>query len=137
MRSGQVARAIAHRLAEASVGTWDPAGAYTPDQTGITLKTMPASPDAVVAVTVYDVDESPDPRSVTQAWSVQIRTRAPGVPDSVDDLADDAHDALTAHHAQWGDVFVQRSHRRNFAPMGEDANRRHERVDNYHVITAR
>lgn len=137
MRSAQVALAVAQELAAAGVGTWDPDGAYTAGQTAITLKAVPENPDTVIAVTVYNVDEDADPGSVVQAWSVQIRTRAPGRPDAVDNLADDAHDVLETHHAQWPGAFVQRSHRHNFAPLGPDANRRHERVDNYRIITAR
>lgn len=138
MRSAQVALAVAKRLAEAGVGTWREDGVFAAGQTAITLKALPPSPDRAIAITVYNVEEDPNPGSVTQAWSVQVRTRATtGRPDTVDDLADDAHDALEAHRAQWPGAFIQRSHRHNFAPLGSDANRRHERVDNYRIITAR
>ncbi|MEV8029268.1 minor capsid protein [Cellulosimicrobium funkei] len=138
MRAKQVGRAVAQQLAAAGVGTWNPDGVFTAGQTAITLKQVPTNPDRVISVTVYNVNEDPDPRSVTQAWSVQVRTRAPGIPDEVDELADDVHEALECHHTQWPEgVFVQRAHRHNFAPLGPDGNRRHERVDNYRIITAR
>lgn len=137
MRAKQVARAVAKRLDEAGVGVWNEGGVFTAGQTGITLKTVPPHPDRIVCVTVYNVDEDADPNNPVQAWSVQIRTRAPGMPDDVDDLADDAHDALECHHTQWPGAFVQRAHRENFAPLGPDTNRRHERTDNYRILTAR
>lgn len=133
----QIHTAIAQRLAEQGVGVFRASGAYTAGETGITIKAVPQSPDRIVAVTVYDVDEDPDPASTWQTFTVQVRYRAGKYPTDVDDLADAAHTALTVHHQTWGAVRVDRCHRQSFIPIGADANGRQERTDNYRLVTQR
>ena len=130
--------AIAEHLAAHTSATWRPTGAYTATETGITIKTVPATPDRVIAITVYDVDDDPDPRQVRETYVVQIRFRAPGRPDNVDDLAQEAKATLhTQHHTTFGQVPIARCARTYVAPLGADANGRHERTDNYRIVTRR
>ena len=131
----QIHTAIAQRLAEQGVGTYRPTGVYTAAETGITIKAVPQSPDRIIAITVYDVDEDPDPTNPWQAFIVQLRYRAGKYPTDVDDIADAAHTALTVHHQTWGTVRVDRCHRQSFIPIGADANGRQERTDNYRLVT--
>lgn len=130
-------RAVAWRLDAAGAGTWRETGAYALSETGIVLKVVPPSPDRSITVTAYATDEPINPGDPVLTWRVQVRTRAPGMPDVVDDLADAAKDALVVHHQEWNGLRVQRCHRFSVIPMGEDDNRRHERADNYELILLR
>lgn len=133
-----VAVGVAEHLAAHTGITWRPDGAYTPTETAATIKAVPATPDRVVAITVYDVDDDPDPRQVVATFAVQLRFRAPGRPDAVDDLAQEAFEVMHGkHHTTFGQVPIGRCARQSVAPIGPDANGRHERTDNYRIVTRR
>lgn len=133
-----VAVAVCERLAAATSLTWRPDGAYPAAERALTIKAVPASPDVVCAVTVYDVDDDPDPRQVRRTFAVQARFRAPGRPDAVDEIAQEAFVALHAqHHTAFGQVPIARCVRTSVAQLGPDANGRHERTDNYRIVTRR
>ncbi|WP_263120857.1 minor capsid protein [Cellulomonas sp. RIT-PI-Y] len=129
---------ICEHLAATTGFTWRSDGAYTATEHALTIKTVPAGPDVVAAVTVYDVDDDPDPRQVRRTFAVQVRFRAPGRPDAVDVIAQEAKDALHGeHHSRFGQVPIARCARVSVAQLGPDAGGRHERTDNYRIVTAR
>lgn len=131
----QVLDAVTARIAAAGLGKYDPDGIYAPTDTGIVWKVMPPAPDRVIVLNVYGDTTSPDPALPGHLWRVQVRTRTPGHPADVDDLADALHTALTAHRQTWGHLHVARCQRISYGQMGADANRRQERSDNYELIT--
>lgn len=129
---------VAEHLAATAGFTWRPDGAYTKTERALTIKAVPAAPDVVCAITVYDVDDDPDPRQDRSTFAVQLRFRAPGRPDAVDDLAQEAFVALHAkHHTRFGQVPIARCARQSVAQLGPDTNGRHERTDNYRIVTRR
>lgn len=133
----QVHTAIAERLDAAGVGVYKPADVYAAHETAITIKAVPTTPDRIVAVTVYDDDQNPDPGDLRVTYFVQLRFRAGLLPTDVDDIADAAHVAMSVHHQVWSGVRVSRCHRTGFAQIGPDANGRQERTDNYQLVTQR
>jgi len=133
-----VATAVCEHLAAVTSLTWRPDGAYQTAEHALAIKTVPTSPDVVCAVTVYDVDDDPNPRQVRRTFAVQARFRAPGRPDAVDEIAQEAFVALHAqHHTAFGQVPIARCARTSVAQLGPDANGRHERTDNYRIVTRR
>lgn len=134
-----VLHAAAQRLAAAGIAVWSPEGIFPPGTpAAITLKSVPTAPDRVLTLTVYGIDESPDPADDLRDFSLQVRARGLAFPPTdVDDLAEAARDVLTVHHTVWGDVVVDRCRHISTIPLGADANRRQERTDNYRLITRR
>lgn len=127
--------ALAERLHAAGVATWNPAGVYTPGQTGITLAVMPTAPDRAVVLTVYERDEHTDPALTDERVRVQVRVRtAKGRPDGADTLAEAVHAVLRAHHVTWSGVLITRVHRVSYLPLGLDSNGRPEVSMNYELL---
>ncbi|MDO5500422.1 MAG: minor capsid protein [Propionibacteriaceae bacterium] len=126
--------ALARFLDAEGVGVFKISTPYVATDTAITLKRLPASPDQAISVTLYDHEDAA--YGLADAWArVQLRFRAPGPVTAVDDLADAAHAVLNdRHNFDMGGVRVSRARRLNVAPMGQDANRREERADNYELI---
>ncbi|MFD9146205.1 minor capsid protein [Streptomyces diastaticus] len=123
---------VARLLDAADVGTYRPTGAYAPGETAITIAAMPPTPDRVICLTDYPVEDSPALTDTTTG--VQVRTRAGADPREVADLADAVHDVLhgSGRH-RWGDAVVSLVYRTSAAPLGTDATGRHERTANYYV----
>ncbi|MGW3511178.1 minor capsid protein [Streptomyces sp. NPDC000994] len=122
---------IARHLAAAGVGTYRPDGVYGPDETAITIATVPPTPDRIICLTDYPVEDSAALTDTTTG--VQVRTRAGTDPREVADLDDAAHNVLqgTGPHP-WGDAHVSLVYRASATPLGQDANGRHERTANYY-----
>ena len=128
--------AISQRLVTVGLAAFNADGAYTAGQTGITWKVMPAAPDRVLALNVYDIDVPADPADPARVYYVQVRDRAPEQdPAAVDDLMHAAFLALESHRTVWSGVRINRCHRTLVAPMGADSNRRQERADSYEIYT--
>lgn len=128
----QILTGIAERLAAAGIGVWRPSGVYQADETGIVLGTVPTSPDRVIVLTGYDVDA--DPGLTDTVSAVQVRTRGGPDPRDVGDLADAVREALDGlQPGRLGTVPVSLIWWQSGAVLGQDANRRHERSDNYYL----
>jgi hypothetical protein len=129
---------LAQRLAAAGVGTWSPTGSYTAEQTGIVIGTVPGSPDRIITLTGYGVDDSPSLSD--SVMGVQVITRTGGSdPRPTDDLADQVFDqlhGLTGVHLPSGIRLVQ-CLRQSHTPLGQDGNRRWSRSDNYYLSAHR
>lgn len=127
---------LAELLAAAGVGVWNPNGVYAATDIGITVGVVPQSPEQVVCLTPYQVDDLPGMVDVTQG--VQIRCRGNTDPRVVQDLADAVYDALhgatpgTLRGIQVAQVFWQSG-----APLGADELGRWERSENYYVQASR
>ena len=129
---------VAVLLDAAAVAVWNATGAYSPTQTGIVLKVVPQSPDAVVTLTTYSVSD--DPTLSDTVMGLQVITRAAGQdPRAVDDLSDAVFDQLHGLHdtdLSTGLHIVQCLHRSG-ASLGQDDLHRWANTDNYYVTTHR
>lgn len=136
--SAVVRRAVVLALDALGVGEW--ADGVTPTGTLPLLAEvfMPAKPDRVIVVSVYDeVTDDPSPARAEEdhaAWQVQVRVRDRS--GDVDTLAEDVRRALEGHHITYGAVRVARCRRTSFGPMGT-VDGLSERADNYEVTAGR
>jgi hypothetical protein len=128
---------LAEHLAAAGHGTWRSIGAYTAGETGIVIESVPATPDRVIVLTPYPVEESA--RLDDVLLGVQVRCRAAGRdPRAVTDLDDEIRDTLHgARDLQLGPAPVALVWRASRARLGPDANGRYETTSNYYLRTAR
>lgn len=126
---------LAVLIADAGLAVYDPEGTYTAEQTGITIAVMPDTPDRIICLTPYPVQDTDLTDAVT---AVQIRLRAGRDPRVLDDLADDLFDLL--HNRRGlvlGGVRVALLWRQSQAPMGQDTHGRMELAANYYARTTR
>lgn len=125
---------LCRHLHTLGAGIFNETTPYAPTDHAITIKHLPTSPDHALAVAVYGV-EDPVPGLVDVTVQVQLRFRAPGPVLAVDEWADRVHGLLQYRHGVvMGDLRVSRVRRLSVAPLGQDANRREERADNYELI---
>jgi hypothetical protein len=134
---------IAAHLAAAGAGVWNPTGVYTAGQTGIYIAVMPPGTatnsgfDKAIVLTDYDTGGGNTGGDV--APRLQVRCR--GIrndPLSVVAIKADVRDALEGLDAVvFGTVTVSGINHASGAPMGIDANGRHERSDNYDIQARR
>lgn len=123
---------IASLIAGAGLGvTYSTTTPYTATQTGVVMKSVPATPDRVVVISVIPMtDELAAPSGQVM---VQIRTR--GIPDNaldVDELADSIKPVLHGLKGlTWGTVQLVQMVRNNAVTLGQDQSKRWERVDDY------
>jgi hypothetical protein len=121
-------------IAAAGLGIdYDPDAVYTPDQTGILMKVMPADPDRVVVLNaVWQGDNITLPAGQCM---VQVRGRGlPGQPLDVDDLLDPIKTILHGStNLIFGGVTVIQMNRKVRAPLGMDASKRWEIADQYYL----
>lgn len=129
-------RGVAQHLAAAGLGAWSTTIAYGPNDTAVVLKDLPDKPDRALAVVVYGLDlDVIDPAIGVR---VQVTSRAPGPADAVDILGDSVIAVMhSLHRAAWGDLWVSRCVHVSTAPLGADEAGRHERSDNFRIITTR
>lgn len=129
---------VAQLLEDAGVGQWAAdGGAYAPGPPPIVTASMPASPNKVIVITPYPVD---DDAALTDSLNgLQIRTRGDKDPNTVNDLDDAVFDALQGRSALVlsSGVHVVQIYRNSGASLGTDGNGRHERTANYYVQAAR
>lgn len=129
---------IAQLLAARALGTWFSAGVYTTGQTGIVLGGLPASPDRVIGLAAYGVDD--DPSLSDSVIGLQVSTRWGGQdPRPVGDLTDSVFDELHGLHnlnLPTGVRLVQ-CLRRSWTSMGQDSNQRWRTVQNFYATVHR
>lgn len=122
---------LAETLAAADIGTWNPDGIYQPDETGIVLDVVPTTPDRAIVLAVYL--DRPVPGLTDTTGAVQVRMRTGPDPRDLNDLADAVFDLLNESGPyEWGSAYVTTIWRTSIARLGQDANQRLERADNYY-----
>lgn len=132
---------FAQLLATASVATWKSTGVYAAAETGIVLGGLPQSPDRVIAVAAYGVDD--DPALSDSTIGLQVTTRWGGQdPRPVGDLTGQVFEELHGRHdfdlLTGADVVhVVQCLRRSWTSLGQDANQRWRVVQNFYVTTHR
>lgn len=129
---------IAQLLAAEGVGSWNPNGFYTADQTGIILRTVPSTPDRVIVLATYPVTD--DPSLSDSVTGLQVITRWGGAdPRPTDDLTDAVFDSLhgrTGVDLATGIRVVEALHRSG-TTLGQDQNQRWRTSSNYYLTTHR
>lgn len=130
---------IAVYLAAGSIeATWNTSGAYTALQTGIVLGNIPQTPDRVITLTTYAVDDSA--QLSDSVIGVQVRCRAEGADKrKVDNLDDSIFNLL---HGLRGvtlstGVFIVQCLRNSAASLGQDEGSRWMTTANYYLSVHR
>jgi hypothetical protein len=125
---------FAELLAAAGAGTWNASGVYTASQTGIVLRTLPQSPDRVIVLSTYPVDD--DPTLSDSVIGLQVTTRwggpDPRPTDDLDDLVFDQLHGLEGVDLSTG-IRVVQCYRRSGASLGQDGNSRWRSSSNFYV----
>lgn len=135
--TSQLLAGLAVRLDALGIGDWDPTGAYAADQTGITILAIPPTPDRLITISAYPVDDSPRGSQDTTV-GVQFRLRGTTDPRSCNDIGDAIFDQLDSCGRQtWGDIPIVDAGRQSYAPLGYDGNKRWLVSHNYYVYAMR
>lgn len=127
---------LAAYLQTGGVGTWNSSGAYTALQTGIVLGNVPQSPDRIITLTAYGVEDSP--ALSDSVIGVQVRCRWSGQDKrAVDDLADSIFALLHGKTnftvgTSPADVRITQCLRQSAATLGQDQNNRWSNVQNFY-----
>lgn len=113
--------------------TFNDAGTYAANETGILAKTMPATPDRVVVISVVPLEDE----LAVPSGRVMVQLRYRGVPNrplDVDDLGDSVKPFLHGlTNVTFGTVKVQQMVRQLSVPMGQDELKRWERADQFYL----
>ncbi len=129
---------VAQLLVGAGLGVWRDTGVYAASETGITLDTIPQSPDQVITLSDYAVSD--DPTLSDSVVGIQVRTRGAGQdPRPVKDLDGAIFNVLHGLGGVTlaGGVHVVSMVRRSGASLGQDANNRWMRSSNYYATVWR
>ena len=112
---------------------WKPAAAYASTDTGLYRKTIPASPDRGIAITV--IPQGDNPSQPYGQVMIQLKGRGlPNNPTDVDDLLDSVFAFLHgATNLVLGSVTVIQINRGVRVPMGQDDSKRWELIDQYYA----
>ena len=122
----------------APVGTWRTAGDYQAAETGIVVGVLPQSPDRVIALTAYGVDD--DPSLSDSVIGLQVITRWGGQdPRPVGRLTSRVFDALHGLHdvVLPTGVRVVQCLRRSWVSMGQDQSSRWRTSQNFYATVHR
>ena len=132
----QLLRGLARLLAAAGHGTWRETGAYQASETAICLDVFPATPDQVISLTAYPVDD--DPALSDSTIAIQVRTRA-GDPNTVRDLDSAIFTSLHGRHGFTtpadgaAGIRVVQCLRHSGVGLGMDESGRWGRSSNYYL----
>ena len=123
-------------LAAKGAGRWLTSGTYAATDVAISIDELPASPDRGIAMSLYDVEDTPGTDSVVglQLW---IRGAAKNKA-SAKETKDAVFDAL--HNLQdvtWAGIPIIRIWRQSGANLGTDGNGRQEISQNYYIQLTR
>ena len=128
-----------HLAAGGIEATWNTSGAYTAQQTGIVLGSIPQTPDRIITLTAYGVGDSPNLSDST--IGVQVRCRAEGQDKRrVDDLEAAIFSLIhgrTALTLSTGVYVVQCLRQSGPAALGQDESQRWSVSSNYYVTVHR
>lgn len=124
---------VAELLDAAGVGVWSADGTYDGTAPAITVRAMPATPDAVLTLSAYGVSD--DPYTADTVTGVQVMMRTGGTdPSTTDDMADAVFDALQGlASVVVGGVTVLEVERHSSLSLGRDDLNRWVTSDNYYL----
>lgn len=126
---------LAGLIADAGIAVYRPDGVYVDGETGITEAVMPDTPDRIVCLTPYPVEDGALTDTVT---GVQARLRAGRDPRDVNALSDDLFGLLHGlQQTTVGGVYVALAWRQSEAWIGQDTKGRMEKTANYYLRTTR
>lgn len=120
------------------VATWKPSGSYSASETGIVLGLLPATPDQVVTLVAYGVEDDPSLSDsviglqVTTRWGGQDPRGTARLTGLVFNRLQGLHDFDLA-----SGVHVVQCLRRSWTSIGQDANARHRTTQNFYVTVHR
>lgn len=128
---------LAELLDAEGIGDWNPSGLYTAGQTGILIRAIPPAPDRIITLAAYPAGANL-PGLADHQVAIQIRPRAGQDPRDCDDLADAVHDLLDgAEGLTLGGIAVVQAWRQSYTSLGDDANGRWQRSENYYLDAMR
>jgi len=124
---------LAQMIADSGIGVYRLTGSYAADETAVVFKSMPSSPDRAIVLTAVPMTD----QVFIPMGMVLVQTRCRGVPGDpldVDDLGDAVFDLLHGlTDQQFGAVHIIQCLRNSSVPMGQDSNRRWERIDHFYI----
>ncbi|MET7933493.1 minor capsid protein [Streptomyces sp. NPDC005322] len=127
---------LARLIAGAGVGIYRETGVYTTGEVGITITAVPDTPDQIIAITPYPVDDTSGTTDVL--LGVQLRFRAGPDPRGAIAREDDVFELLHGReHTEIGGVHVGLVWRQSSAWIGRDARGRNELTANYYMRAIR
>ncbi len=135
---GRFLEGFAVLLAAAEVGKWQPETQYGDADTGIVLGGFPQTPDRVLTLSAYGVDDSPSLSD--SVLGLQVRTRWEGEDArGMSPLASAVYNEL---HGRTGftlstGVRVVQCLRRSYGSLGIDDSRRWRETQNFYVTVHR
>ena len=122
---------LAQIMQSNGLGVFSTSGTYPDDSWGLFLGLTPDQPDRAVSIMAYPVE---DTDLVTVITGVQFRLRGTRDPREVENMSDALYDLLhNRSHFTVNGVTVELSWRQSGAWMGQDANQRVERVENFYL----
>lgn len=130
---------LARMVAAAGVGEYDPVGWLPGVLPPITIGAMPPTPDLAITLTTYPGGPEPDSRNGWEYPRLQVRIRGANALEALT-LERTLFDVLQTPGSQvlpGGEWFLQDCYalQSEAAPMGVDANGRHEYARNYQLTT--
>lgn len=107
------------------------AGVYSPDSWALFIGLTPDQPDRAVTIMSYPVEDTDLAVVIT---GVQFRLRAGRDPREVENMSDALYDLFhNRSHFVANGIHIELSWRQSGAWMGQDANQRVERVENFYL----
>lgn len=125
-------------IAEDGIGTWRANGAYAAGETALVVGGIPQTPDRLIALMGYGVDD--DPTLSDSVQGLQVTTRWGGQdPRDVGRLTSKVFDQL---HGLYGVILPTGVHvaqivRTSHTSIGQDANNRWRTVQNFYCTVHR
>ncbi|MCQ1951619.1 minor capsid protein [Arthrobacter sp. zg-Y859] len=127
--------AVGEYLGAKGAGRWLATGTYKATDVAITIDELPATPDRGIAMSLYDVEDTPGTDSVV---GLQLWIRGAKNKTSAKETKDAVFDAL--HNLQavtWAGIPIVRIWRQSGANLGTDGNGRQEISQNYYIQLTR
>lgn len=129
---------LGEHLDGAGVATWRPSGAYQAGETGIVVRGIPQSPDRLLTLAPYPLDNAEWRGMADYATALQIRVRGTVDPRVCEDLADSVFDQLDSLSGLvLNGVSVVDMWRQSYTSLGADDNGRWQRSENYYINAMR
>ncbi len=126
---------IGQLLDEENLGIFATSGTYAEDAWAIFIGLTPDKPDRAITLMAYPVE---DTDLTTVITGVQFRFRGGRDPREVENQSDAVYDLLhNRQHFVINSIPIDLSWRQSGAWMGQDANQRVERVENYYLHAER